>query len=110
MSQTTIGVLLVVVSTLLEGIGQVFMKKSARRVIRWYLWISVGVVFLALAAAIYTKALLLLDVGVAYVTSSLSLISITLMSKYLLREKVTRMRWMGVWLIFIGVSLVVART
>ena len=109
MSQTTIGVLLVVISTLLEGAGQVFMKKSVQGAVRWYLWISSGVVLLTLAAAIYTKALLLLDVGAAYVTSSLSLISITLMSKYLLRERVTRRRWIGVWLILIGVSLVVSR-
>jgi drug/metabolite transporter (DMT)-like permease len=54
--------------------------------------------------------LLLLDVGAAYAISSLSLISITLMSQCLLREKVTRMRWIGVCLIFIGVGLVVART
>jgi hypothetical protein len=40
MSQTNIGVLLVVICTLLEGIGQVFLKKSVLRAVRWYLWIS----------------------------------------------------------------------
>ena len=65
---------------------------------------------LALEAALYTKALLFLDVGVAYAISSLNLISITLMSRCLLREKVTRKRWIGVCLIIIGVGLVVART
>jgi drug/metabolite transporter (DMT)-like permease len=110
MSQTNIGVLLVVICTLLEGIGQVFLKKSVLRAVRWYLWISFGIVILALEAALYTKALLFLDVGAAYAISSLSLISVTFMSQCLLRERVTKIRWIGVCLIFIGVGLVVART
>jgi drug/metabolite transporter (DMT)-like permease len=110
MGQTAIGVLLVVICTLLEGVGQVFLKKSVLGVVRWYLWISFGIVILVLEAALYTKALLFLDVGAAYAISSLNLISVTLMSRCLLREKVTRMRWIGVCLIFIGVGLVVART
>jgi drug/metabolite transporter (DMT)-like permease len=110
MSQTSIGVVLVVICTLLEGVGQVFLKKSVLGAVRWYLWISFGVVILVVESLIYTNALLLLDVGEAYAISSLSLISITLMSQCLLREKVTRMRWIGVCLIFIGVGLVVART
>jgi len=110
MSQTSIGVLLVVICTLLEGVGQVFLKKSVLGAVRWYLWISFGIVILFLETLIYTKALQFLDVGVAYAISSLNLISITLMSRCILREKVTRMRWIGVCLIFIGVGLVVART
>jgi len=65
---------------------------------------------LVLEAAPYTKALLFLDVGAAYSISSLSLISVTFMSQCLLRERVTKTRWIGVCLIFIGVGLVVART
>jgi|ERR1700730_14387597 len=110
MGQTTIGVLLVVICTLLEGVGQVFLKKSVLGAVRWYLWISFGVVILLLDPVIYSEALLFLDVGAAYAISSLSLISITFMSRCLLRERVTRMRWIGVCLIFIGVGLVVART
>jgi multidrug transporter EmrE-like cation transporter len=69
-----------------------------------------GIVILALEAALYTKALLFLDVGAAYAISSLSLISVTFMSQCLLRERVTKTRWIGVCLIFIGVGLVVGRT
>ena len=110
MSQTSIGVVLVVICTLLEGVGQVFLKKSVLGAVRWYLWISFGVVILVVESLIYTNALLLLDVGAAYAISSLSLISVTFMSQCLLRERVTRTRWIGVCLIFIGVGLVVART
>jgi drug/metabolite transporter (DMT)-like permease len=110
MGQTAIGVLLVVICTLLEGVGQVFLKKSVLGVVRSYLWISFGIVILLLESVIYTKALLFLDVGAAYAISSLNLISVTLMSRCVLREKVTGRRWIGVCLIFIGVGLVVART
>ena len=110
MGQTTIGVLLVVICTLLEGVGQVFLKKSVLGAVRWYLWISFGVVILLLDPVIYSEALLFLDVGAAYAIGSLNLISVTFMSRCLLREKVTRMRWIGVSLIFIGVGLIAART
>jgi len=107
--QTAIGVLLVVICALLEGVGQVFLKKSVLGAVRWYLWISFGVAILLLETMIYSEALLFLDVGAAYAISSLNRISVTFMSSYLLREKVTRIRWIGVCLIFVGVSLVAAR-
>ena len=65
MGQTAIGVLLVVICTLLEGVGQVFLKKSVLGVVRWYLWISFGVVILLIEKMIYSEALLFLDVGAA---------------------------------------------
>ena len=110
MRQTTIGVLLVVICALLEGVAQVFLKKSVLGAVRWYLWISFGVAILLIEKVIYSQALLFLDVGAAYAIGSLNLISVTFMSRCLLREKVTRMRWIGVCLIFIGVGLVAART
>ena len=110
MGQTTIGVLLVVICALLEGVAQVFLKKSVLGAVRWYLWISFGVAILLIEKVIYSQALLFLDVGAAYAIGSLNLISVTLISRCLLREKVTRMRWIGVCFIFIGVGLVAART
>ena len=110
MGRNAIGVLLVVIWALLEGVAQVFLKKSVLGAGHWYLWISIGVVILLIEKMIYSEALLFLDVGAAYAIGSLNLISVTLMSRCLLREKVTRMRWIGVGLIFIGVGLVAART
>jgi len=108
--QAAVGVLLVVIWALLEGVAQVFLKKSVLEAVRRYLWISLGVVILVIEKLIYSQALLFLDVGAAYAISSLNLISVTFMSRYLLREKVTRMRWLGVCLIFIGAGLVAVRT
>ena len=110
MGQTTIGVLLVVICALLEGVAQVFLKKSVLGAVRWYLWISFGVAILLIEKVIYSQALLFLDVGAAYAIGSLNLISVTFISRCLLREKVTRMRWIGVCFIFVGVGLVAART
>ena len=110
MGQTTIGVLLVVIWALLEGVAQVFLKKSVLGAVRWYLWISFGVVILLIEKLIYSEALLFLDVGAAYAIGSLNLISVTFMSHCLLREKVTRIRWIGVCLILVGVGLVAVRT
>ncbi|MGA7127816.1 MAG: hypothetical protein WBZ19_16010, partial [Chthoniobacterales bacterium] len=66
MGQTTIGVLLVVVCALLEGVAQVFLKKSVLGAVRWYLWISFGIAILLIEKIIYSQALLFLDVGAAY--------------------------------------------
>ena len=110
MGHASIGVLLVVICALLEGVAQVFLKKSVLGAVRWYLWISFGVAILLIEKVIYSQALLFLDVGAAYAIGSLNLISVTFISRCLLREKVTRMRWIGVCLIFVGVGLVAART
>jgi drug/metabolite transporter (DMT)-like permease len=109
MGQTAVGVLLVVICALLEGVAQVLLKKSVLGAVRRYLWISFGVLILLIQKMIYSEALLFIDVGAAYAISSLNMIAITFMSRCLLREKVTRMRWIGVCLIFIGVGLVAAR-
>lgn len=110
MTGTTAGILLVVLSALLEGLGQVFLKKSVLTKVRWFMWISAGIVVLALQALVYTEALKLLDVSVAFTILSLNLIAITVLSHWVLREQVTRTRWIGVGLIFIGVALVMARS
>jgi undecaprenyl phosphate-alpha-L-ara4N flippase subunit ArnE len=108
MSATAPGVFLVAICALLEGLGQVFLKKSAISAARSHLWIALSIATFIPNALVYTKALLLLDVSIAYPLGSLSFISVTLLSKWLLQEKVTTMRWAGVCFILFGVSLVVA--
>lgn len=110
MTGTTIGILLVIVCAILEGFGQVFLKKSVLTRVRWFFWISAGVAALALEALIYTEALKLLDVSVAFTICSLNLIAITVLSQWFLREEVTKTRWIGVALIFVGAALVMARS
>ena len=42
MTGTTFGILLVVLCAFLEGLGQVFLKKSVLTKARWFMWISQG--------------------------------------------------------------------
>jgi len=110
MTGTTIGIILVIVCAFLEGLGQVFLKKSVLTKVRWFVWISAGVIVLSLEALLYTEALKFLDVSVAFTICSLNLIAITVLSRLMLREQVSKTRWIGVGLIFVGVALVMART
>lgn len=109
MTGTTIGIVLVIIAAVLEGLGQVLLKKSTLAKVRWFFWISAGVTVLALEALVYTEALKFLDVSVAFTIMSLNLIAITVLSHFILREHVTKSRWIGVGLIFVGVALVMAR-
>ena len=109
MTGTAIGILLVIVCAFLEGLGQVFLKKSVLARLNWFLWISTGVLFLTLEALIYTEALKLLKVSVAFTILSLNLVAIALLSRWILREHVSRTRWIGVALIFAGAAMVMAR-
>lgn len=109
MSETAAGVLLVVLCAIIEGFAQVFLKKSALAALRWRFWVALGVAFFILEALLYTKALRFLDVSTAFPMGSLSFVVVAILSQWLLKERVTRMRWIGVCLILVGVGLVMAR-
>ena len=109
MSPTALGVLLVVVSTMVEGFGQTFLKKSALDVARRRHWILLGVAVLIVEVLLYSGALRFLAVSTAFPITSLSFVMVTLLSHWLLGEKVTPLRWAGVGLILIGASLIVAQ-
>ena len=108
MSPTAFGVLLVVVSTMVEGFGQTFLKKSAIDTARRRRWILLGVAVLIVEVLLYSGALRYLAVSTAFPITSLSFVMVTLLSHWLLDERVTPMRWAGVGLILIGTSLIVA--
>ena len=109
MSPTALGVLLVVVSTMVEGFGQTFLKKSALDAARRRHWILLGVAVLIVEVLLYSGALRFLAVSTAFPITSLSFVMVTLLSRWLLGERVTPLRWAGVGLILIGTSLIVAQ-
>jgi drug/metabolite transporter (DMT)-like permease len=109
MSPTAFGVLLVVVSTMVEGFGQTFLKKSALDAARRHRWILLGVAILIVEVVLYSGALRFLAVSTAFPITSLSFVMVTLLSRWLLGEEVTPMRWAGVGLILVGTSLIVAQ-
>lgn len=109
MSPTALGVLLVVVSTMVEGFGQTFLKKSALDVKRRHHWILLGIAVLIVEVLLYSGALRFLAVSTAFPITSLSFVMVTLLSRWLLGESVTPLRWVGVGLILVGTSLIVAQ-
>jgi len=108
MSPTAFGVLLVVVSTMVEGFGQTFLKKSALDVARRRRWILLGVAVLIVEVVLYSGALRFLAVSTAFPITSLSFVMVTLLSWWLLGERVTALRGAGVALILLGTGLIVA--
>lgn len=109
MTGTVLGVLLVVACAAIEGCAQVCLKKAALATAGKRAWTLAGVAIFGLEAALYTVALHLLDVSVAYPLGALSFVSVILFSRWLLREQIDRGRWAGVGLILVGCALVAAQ-
>ncbi|MDR3440113.1 EamA family transporter [Telmatospirillum sp.] len=108
MTAALVGVLLVVLCTMIEGFAQIFLKKSSAVCDRRRLWAVIGIALFVIEALVYTVALQFLDVSTAYPIGSLSFVAVTVLSRWMLGETVTRTRWVGVGLIIVGAGLVVA--
>ena len=106
MTQTAVGVLLVVLSSLIEGVGEIFFKKSRMQRQRQVQWVLLGVAVFVVQMAVYTGALRFLAVGAAFAIASLSFAFVALLSKIFLREEVTPIKWLGIALIMLGTSLI----
>jgi len=109
MTATTIGVLLVIVCGIIEGIAQVFFKKSALASDGKRLWIAAGIALFVLQALIYTGALRFVEVSTAFPIGSIAFVIVAILSQRFLNEPVTGTRWVGVGLIVVGVTLLAAR-
>jgi drug/metabolite transporter (DMT)-like permease len=109
MSPTAFGVLLVAASTMVEAFGQIFLKKSSVDLERRRRWILIGVLVLMAEIVLYSGALRFLAVSTAFPITSLSFVMVTLLSRWLLGEEIAPLRWVGVGLILVGTSLIVAQ-
>ena len=109
MTATTIGVVLVVLCGIIEGIAQVFFKKSALAPDGKRLWIGAGVALFILQALIYTGALRFVEVSTAFPIGSIAFVIVAMLSQRFLKEPVTATRWIGVGLIVVGVTLLAAQ-
>jgi drug/metabolite transporter (DMT)-like permease len=103
------GLLLVICSTLLEAIGQLFLKNStsAGKVrLKKSALLACGLCCLAVEAVLWMCVLRLLPVAIAYPLGSLSFVAITVISLVVLKERITKERWLGVSFIICGAALV----
>ena len=108
-SVSVFGVVLVAICAAFEGFAQVCYKKAAHALSRKTLWVAGGTVLFAVEAGFYTLALRFLDLSIAYPLGALSFVAVALLSRGLLRERISPSRWIGVVLILAGVAMVVVR-
>jgi undecaprenyl phosphate-alpha-L-ara4N flippase subunit ArnE len=105
-TQTAVGILLVVMSSLIEGVGEIFFKKSRLQLQRKVFWVGLGVSVFFVQMTVYTSALRFLAVSVAFSIAALSFVFVALLSKFLLHEQVTPTKWLGIGLIVAGSALI----
>src|SRR4051794_3550535 len=103
MAEALIGVPLVVVASIGEGVSQMSLKKSALVATARRRWIVLGVVLFIVQALIYTGALRFVEVSTAFPIGSIGFVVVALLSQKFLAEPVTGTRWAGVVLITLGV-------
>ncbi len=110
MSIRLIGVCLVAVCAVIEACGQVFLKNAAAASTKAQsmqrLWLAAGIACFAIEAVVWSYVLRMLEVSVAYPMSSLSFVAVTVLSLLILKERVSKERWVGVFLIIGGTALV----
>ena len=104
-AEAILGVALVILASIIEGVSQTFFKKSALVAARKNRWVAGGVVLFIVQALIYTGALRFVEVSTAFPIGSVGFVVVALLSQKFLAEPVTGTRWTGVVLITLGVAL-----
>ena len=114
----TLGVAVIVVSTLAESAGQLSFKRATdrpaagagaiRTAFAHWPWLMLGFVGFAADGLLWSAALRLLDVTVAHPIGSLVFVVTALLSRLILRERIPPRRWAGIGLILGGSALVAA--
>lgn len=105
MTLTMAGVLLVILCSVVEGVAQVFFKKSALVARGKGTWVAAGVALFVLQALGYTGALQFVEVSTAFPIGSIGFVIVAILSQRMLNEPVTGTRWVGIGLIIAGVGL-----
>jgi multidrug transporter EmrE-like cation transporter len=107
MTPLLVGIMLVVTASAVEGLAQVCLKRAATPSANKRRWLSLGIVLFIVEALLYSAALRSLDVSTAYPLGALSFVSVTVFSRWLLNEKISPQRWLGLALIVCGGALIV---
>ncbi len=105
MSGIAAGLSLIVICAFIEGLAQISWKLSSQQSGRKIMWIALGALAYAIEIPLYTIALKMIDVTVAFAMGSLSFVAVALLSRALLGEKISTERAAGLFLILSGVAL-----
>lgn len=98
--------LMLFVCIVTETLEQVFFKLSEQSPHRQFLYTSAGVLFYGLHMLAWFWVLTILPLGVALPLMGASYITVALASQLLFGEKIQRQRWMGIFLIIVGLCCV----
>ena len=109
MSNVALGLTLVVACALIEGGAQLSFKLSRLRASQRALWTAIGIGAYLLEITLYTLALREIDVTIAFAMGSLSFVSVAILSRLVLNEKIDASRAVGLLLILCGVTLMGAQ-
>jgi drug/metabolite transporter (DMT)-like permease len=103
MDEKIIGITLILISTGLEAIGQLALKKAATIQIKIrYIWFLMGGMVLFAEFFTWTGVLHYVDLSIANPMGSLSYIFVFLLSYFFLRESSSKERGFGLGCICIG--------
>jgi undecaprenyl phosphate-alpha-L-ara4N flippase subunit ArnE len=107
MGTRIMGILLVLLSTSIEAVGQVSLKQSemVSNAVRSRLWTVFGVACLGVEAIVWTIVLTKLEVSIAFPMGSLCFVTVFILSILFLKEKPNGSRWTGVLFILCGTAL-----
>jgi drug/metabolite transporter (DMT)-like permease len=105
MSSVAAGLSLIVICAFIEGLAQISWKLSSQRPDRKTMWVALGGLAYAIEIPLYTVALKMIDVTVAFAMGSLSFVAVAVLSRVLLGERISAKRGAGLFLILSGVAL-----
>lgn len=118
MSPRLLGLICVTMAGLFEAFGQLAFKHGVECALAdggmsalfRRLWrnriVAIGIMCFTVGAVLWTMALRLLDVSIAFPVGSLCFVFVALLSRLWLQEQVGLERWIGVGLILGGVILI----
>lgn len=97
---------LLTVSTLLGAIGQFFFKYSFINAGNFMILLSIGLLSYIISTIVYFYVLSRVHLSWAYSIGGLSYIFAVLLAHFILLERIPLLRWVGVFVIVIGVALI----
>lgn len=103
---------LVLISTTLGSLGPLFLKKASHKIsfrissIIKNKHLILGIIFYGLGTVLFIPALKGGELSVLYPLVALVYVWVSLFSMKFLGEKMTKLKWLGVALILLGVTLI----
>lgn len=112
MPTTKKAIMFVLISTIFTSFGQIFLKKGSDLLefnipsLLTNYPLIIGVLLYALSAVLYILALRYGELSIVFPLIATSFVWVSILSIYLLNESMNLIKWGGVCMIIVGVSLI----